>query len=96
MENRISWDHTADVVVIVFGAAGAVAAITAHDHGAVLEKQPAGRHLSTSAMSGEAFICTTDVASAVQCMEHLSRVDEKTGLDRQRGHLCVGGMHHSE
>jgi len=78
--DQISWHHSADVVVVGFGAAGATAAMTAHDKGArvlVLEKQPLDHHLSTSAMSGGAFICPTDVLSAIQYLEHLSRVDEE-------------------
>jgi succinate dehydrogenase/fumarate reductase flavoprotein subunit len=80
MEDQTSWHHTADVVVVGFGAAGAVAAITAHDHGAhvlILEKQPEETHLSTSSMSGGAFICPADVPAATQYMEHLSKVDEE-------------------
>ena len=80
MENRTSWHHAAEVVVVGFGAAGAVAAITAHDHGAhvlILEKQLEETHLSTSSMSGGAFICPADVPAAIQYMEHLSKVDEE-------------------
>lgn len=42
-EASIKWDHEADVVVVGYGGAGVVAAITAHDAGAnvlVLEKSP--------------------------------------------------------
>jgi len=80
MVKRPSWHHAADVVVIGFGAAGAVAAISACDQGArvlILEKQPPKSHLSTSSMSGGAFICPTDVSAAIQYMEHLSKVDEE-------------------
>jgi succinate dehydrogenase/fumarate reductase flavoprotein subunit len=78
--NTSSWDHTADVVVVGFGAAGAVAAITACDHRAnvlILEKQPLETHLSTSSMSGGAFICPKDVTAAIQYMEHLCWVNEE-------------------
>jgi succinate dehydrogenase/fumarate reductase flavoprotein subunit len=79
MPSEPQWDHTADVVVVGFGAAGATAAITAHDKGAhvlILEKQPFAGHLSTSHMSGGAFICPNDQALAFQYMEHLSKVDQ--------------------
>jgi len=50
------WDYEADVVVVGFGAAGAPAAICAHDDGAkvlVLEKMPvAGEYGSSAATSG--------------------------------------------
>jgi 3-oxosteroid 1-dehydrogenase len=51
-------DHAADVIVVGFGAAGACAAIEAHDSGAkviLLEKQPADRHYSSTRMSGGGY-----------------------------------------
>ncbi len=51
-------DIYADVLVIGFGAAGACAAIEAHDCGAeviLLEKQPEDRHYSSTRMSGGGF-----------------------------------------
>ncbi len=80
MGNGTSWHYTADVVVVGFGAAGAASAITAHDHGAdvlILEKQPFENQLSTSSMSGGAFICIKNVNAAIQYMEHLCRVSEE-------------------
>ncbi len=50
--------HSADVVIIGFGAAGGCAAIEAHDAGAsvvVLEKQPEASHHSNTRMSGGGF-----------------------------------------
>lgn len=46
-----SWDQTADVVIIGYGGAGAVSAITAHDAGAnviILEKTPSLASLSVA------------------------------------------------
>ena len=77
--NKVRWSRAADIVVVGFGAAGAVSAITAHDLGAeilILEKQPAHNHISTSHMSGGVFICPTDVPGAITYMEHLAKVDE--------------------
>jgi succinate dehydrogenase/fumarate reductase flavoprotein subunit len=51
-------DHVADVIVAGFGAAGACAAIEAHDRGAaviLLEKQPEDRHYSSTRMSGGGY-----------------------------------------
>lgn len=80
MANRLEWNHTVDIVVVGFGAAGAVAAITAHGQGAhvlIIEKQPLEQHLSTSHMSGGAFLCPNDVSAAIQYMQCLSKVDEE-------------------
>ncbi|MCR4441222.1 MAG: FAD-binding protein [Peptococcaceae bacterium] len=73
------WDLEADVVVIGYGAAGAVAAITAHDAGAsviILEKQEAGTPLviTSSFMSGGSVICPSDIQEARRYMESLYRV----------------------
>lgn len=49
------WDKEADVVVVGFGGAGAVAAISAHDKGAkvlLLEKAPENAHYPNTAMAG--------------------------------------------
>jgi succinate dehydrogenase/fumarate reductase flavoprotein subunit len=84
---RTRWHMDADVVVVGFGAAGAAAAITAHDEGArvlVLEKQEAGKVVSNSSMAGGSFICPNDVEGAVLHLESLYRVGEElcwTGLD---------------
>jgi 3-oxosteroid 1-dehydrogenase len=51
-------DHIADVIVVGFGAAGACAAIEAHDRGAaviLLEKQAEDRHYSSTRMSGGGY-----------------------------------------
>lgn len=75
----IQWQRTADVVVVGYGAAGAVAAITACDRKAqvlILEKQLAQSHISNSSMSVGAFLCPDDVVKAAHYMEHLAKVDE--------------------
>ena len=58
MKPKSSKEFHADVVIIGFGAAGACAAITAHDAGVeavLLEKQPENKHYSNSRMSGGGF-----------------------------------------
>jgi succinate dehydrogenase/fumarate reductase flavoprotein subunit len=67
----------ADVIIIGLGAAGAVAAITAHDAGTrvlVLEKQEQEKVVSNSSMSGGSFICPSDVREAKRYMESLCKV----------------------
>ena len=74
---RTRWHMDADVVVIGLGAAGAAAAITAHDGGArvlVLEKQEREKVVSNSSMAGGSFICPNDVHEARRYMESLCRV----------------------
>jgi succinate dehydrogenase/fumarate reductase flavoprotein subunit len=49
------WDEEADVVVVGYGGAGAIAAITAHDEGAdvlILEKAPEGEEGGNTRVSG--------------------------------------------
>ena len=72
----VQWTKEADIVVVGFGSAGAISAITAHDLGAdvvILEKQPADSHMSTSHMSGSIFISPNDVSAATVYMEALAR-----------------------
>lgn len=74
-----SWREAADVVVLGYGGAGAVAAITAHDLGAdvlVVEKQPRERHYTNTQMSAGAFIYPTDVVGALQYLEAIYHVDD--------------------
>ncbi len=71
-------DKAVDVVVVGYGLAGAVAAITAHDEGAetlVIEKQLSSDHWSNSSSSGGVFICPSDVKGAIEHLESLYRVD---------------------
>ncbi len=62
------WDKVADVVVVGYGAAGATAAITAHDAGAkvlMLEKAPEKYKGGNSAVSGNAVFWPNDVEKAI-------------------------------
>jgi len=77
--NQVEWSHAAEIIVVGFGAAGAVSGITAHDLGAevlILEKQPANNHISTSHMSAGIFVCPSDVPAAITYMEHLTSANE--------------------
>jgi len=70
-----TWHETADVIVIGYGLAGAVSAITAYDREAsviLLEKQSARSMYSCSAMSGGSVICPTSSSEAAQYMTALS------------------------
>jgi len=72
------WDKEAEVVVVGYGGAGAVAAITAHEEGArvlILEKQPEGGHTSNTQMCAGVFISPTDIDDASAYMEVASRVN---------------------
>jgi 3-oxosteroid 1-dehydrogenase len=63
------WDAQADVVIVGYGGAGAVTAISAADAGAsvlVLEKNPAQRHFCNTNVSGGIFISPTDIDGAFQ------------------------------
>jgi FAD binding domain len=63
-----SWDFEADVVVVGFGAAGVVAAVTAHDLGAkvlILEKAPEGQHGGNTRVAGQGYLNTSSVEPAV-------------------------------
>jgi succinate dehydrogenase/fumarate reductase flavoprotein subunit len=74
---NIVWHETAEVVVIGYGLAGAVAAITAHDSGAnviIMEKQQENAVYSCSSLSGGVFICPTNYEDAVQHMTALSQL----------------------
>lgn len=68
----IKWKYEADVVVVGYGGAGAITAITAQDLGAktiILEKQKSDtlnaiNHTPSSRMSGGMFLCATDAKKA--------------------------------
>ncbi|MBI2906085.1 MAG: FAD-binding protein [Chloroflexi bacterium] len=79
LDKDAKWDKTADVVVIGYGMAGAVGAITAHDAGAkviILEKQPAESHCTFSSMSGGIFLAPSTVEGGITYMEALCRVND--------------------
>lgn len=66
--STITWDASADVIVVGFGAAGACTATTAADLGAsvlVLEKQPAEWHTPSVKASGGMVTAVHDVEAAV-------------------------------
>ncbi|MFH0913684.1 MAG: FAD-dependent oxidoreductase [Chloroflexota bacterium] len=76
---NIQWDKTAEVVVVGYGLAGAVAAITAQDQGTstlILEKQGADSHCSGSSISGGLFLSPSDAAGAAEHLTALCRVGE--------------------
>src|SRR5665213_3892703 len=77
------WNVEADVVIIGYGSAGAMAALTASGQGAnvlILEKQrfgkgpESGNHYSTSHMSGGVFLQPTDQVAAMTYLRSMSRV----------------------
>ncbi|MFC1916126.1 FAD-dependent oxidoreductase [Chloroflexota bacterium] len=79
IKNNTNVDKTVDVIVVGYGLAGAVAAITAHGEGAetlILEKQLSNDHWSNSSASGGVFICPSDVKGAIKFLEGLYRVNE--------------------
>ncbi|MBI2906083.1 MAG: FAD-dependent oxidoreductase [Chloroflexi bacterium] len=70
----VTWDNSADVVVVGYGLAGAAAAITAHDLGArvvLVEKQPADARCTCSSLSGGLFLCPKDVDGAIEYLKSL-------------------------
>ena len=62
------WDREADVVVVGYGGAGAVTAITAHDAGAevlILEKAPEGEEGGNSRVAGQAWFTPMPVSKGI-------------------------------
>ena len=71
------WDKTAEIIIIGYGLAGAVAAITAHDRGTkvlILEKQSADSHCTCSSMAMGVFLSPSDIARATEYMTALNQV----------------------
>ncbi|MDY7033664.1 MAG: FAD-dependent oxidoreductase [Thermodesulfobacteriota bacterium] len=72
------WSDEADIVIVGFGGAGAVAAITAHDKGAtvlILEKQSKESHYTNTRMSGGVFVNVNDMEKGVKYLQSLSYVE---------------------
>lgn len=75
-----SWDYETDVVVVGYGGAGAVTAITAADDGAeviILEKYPNDtdtevRHTPSARFCGAFCVCVNDVEEGSKALEALS------------------------
>jgi len=77
-----TWDGVAEVVVIGYGLAGAVAAITAHDMGAsvlIVEKQRADSHCTCSSIAMGIFLSPSDVDRATEYMMALCQVGGQPG-----------------
>lgn len=69
------WDKEADVVVVGYGGAGAVAAITAHDLGSkvlILEKAPKGREGGNTRASANLYFNPTNAADAITYLNAMS------------------------
>lgn len=67
---KIKWDETVDVLVIGFGGAGAVTAVTAHDQGKkvlIVEKMPAAG--GNTAVSAGGFMCPDDIEKAYKYLK---------------------------
>jgi succinate dehydrogenase/fumarate reductase flavoprotein subunit len=68
------WDIETDVVIIGFGAAGAAAAVSAHENGAkviMLEKAPEGREGGNTRVAGQGYLNTSGVEKAVSYLTAL-------------------------
>ncbi len=91
MVRQAQWDEEAEVVVVGYGGAGAVAAIAAHDAGAkvlVLEKQPSDtptriNHTPSSRLAGGHWWCPSDKEKGIAYMEGMVRVSNEP-LDAER------------
>lgn len=94
---KVSWSEEAEVVIVGYGGAGAVTAITAHDAGAkvlILEKQLADtatstNHTPSTRMSGGAFICPDDPEKALQYLCGLRRIGNEPPDSEEEGMLRV-------
>ena len=91
MNNKTGWTEEADVVVVGFGGAGAVTAITAHDAGAkviILEKQKSDtptriNHTPSTRLSGGGWFWPEGVDTVIKYMEGLTVAGNET-LDAER------------
>ncbi|MGY1806961.1 FAD-binding protein [Blastococcus sp. SYSU D00669] len=95
-----TWHDEADVVVLGYGGAGAVAAVTAHDAGAdvlVIEKQSRDHRHPNTFMSGGSFICPSDPEAAYEHVLELYRVgtdeyETPPEVLRAWAHACAGNL----
>lgn len=72
------WDKEADIVVVGYGGAGAVTAITARDKGSkvlILEKQSEKGHTSNTQMCLGVILSPSSVSEAIAYMQVASRVN---------------------
>ena len=77
------WDETAEIVILGYGLAGAVAAITAHDLGArvmLIEKQPAETHCSTSSIAMGVILSISNIERATEYMTALCQAGAGSDL----------------
>ena len=94
MERQVRWDDEAEVVVVGYGGAGAVTAITAHDAGAkviVLEKQPHDTptkiiHTPNTRMSAGHWLCPTDPEKAAQYIQGMMKIANEP-MDAERNEM---------
>jgi succinate dehydrogenase/fumarate reductase flavoprotein subunit len=94
------WQESADIVVVGYGGAGAVAAISAHDLKAevlIIEKQPPDHHYTNTQMSGGAFISPTEVKPVLTYMETLYRVQgDLNWTDQNTLHAWAEYIHQNQ
>ena len=90
VHDSISWQKEADVVIVGYGGAGAISAITAHDAGAnvlILEKMPKGKEGGNTITSVGTVFAPVDVEAAIEYFRALScgTVDEEIVQVTARG-----------
>ena len=74
---NVQWHREAEVVVVGYGGAGAVTAITAHDAGTgvlILEKQSESKRHPSTYMSGSSIVCPSDPEAAMEHMKALYKL----------------------
>jgi succinate dehydrogenase/fumarate reductase flavoprotein subunit len=76
----IHWDKKVDIVIVGFGGAGGVSAITAHDLNSevlIVEKQSEKDHHTNTSMSGGGFIAVNDISKAITYMKGLYKISDE-------------------
>jgi hypothetical protein len=94
LDRKTKWKEEAEVIVVGYGGAGAVTAITAHDAGAkvlIIEKQPSDtptqvRHTPNTRMSAGAWFSPAEVGKTILYLEGMVKISNET-LDRERKEL---------